>query len=67
MPSDGAGESVVFLEVAPFGDGQVAGFDQSVIIGGDTGLLGDSIKKVGGSDDGRGGFGLSGWCDEVQR
>lgn len=67
VPGDSAREGVIFLEVTLFSGGQVASFDQSVIIGGDAGLLGDGFEEVGGLDSGRGRFGLGGRDNEAQR
>lgn len=67
VPGDSAREGVIFLEVTLFGGGQVASFDQSAIIGGNAGLLGDGFEEVGGPDSGGGRFGLCGRDNEAQR
>lgn len=48
-PSDGVGERAISVELALFGGSDIAGFDEAVNIGVETGLLGDSIDDVAGS------------------
>ncbi len=58
LPSNGAREAVVFLELTLRGGVQVACLHQRVGVSRQTGLLGDGFEEVGGL-----GFGWRGFCE----